>query len=262
MTLSKYLSIAALVAALSLASGCNNKPPEGTKSAVVYDSAATPAAPAASTPAPAAMPSPAPTTPAPAVATPAPAAAPATPPAATPQPPAEAQPAAVPTGAVTYVIEPNDDSDISFTGYKVTGHKQGGFANFSGTVEVPGGDITQAKIDVTADLASVFSEAGALTEKLKSPDFFDVGTHPKATFTSTGIEKTADGCMVKGDFNLHGVVKPIGFPAKISVEGDTLTASAEFTIDRNIWNVSYAGVTDDLIKPEVLISFNIVANKR
>lgn len=254
MSSTKLAISAAMIAALCVAPGCNNKPPEGTKSAVVYDTkpAEAKAAPAE---APAATPAPAPAV------TPAPAPAPA--PAATPAPAPEAAPAAAPAaGSATYVIEPNDDSDISFTGYKVTGHKVGGFANFSGNVQVPGGDLSQAKIEVAVDLASVFSEAGALTEKLKSSDFFDVSKNPQAKFTSTGIEKTADGYLVKGDFDLHGVVKPIGFPATISVEGDTLKASAEFTIDRNTWGVSYAGVTDDLIKPEVLISFNIVAKKQ
>jgi polyisoprenoid-binding protein YceI len=290
MKFMKYCSLAALLVAVAVAQGCGNKPPQGTKSAVVYDDApaakaAEPAAPAES-PAPEVSAAPAPAE-APAAGSefdeldmnslsgkqdigldmPAPAPAPAA--AAEAAPAAEtavapaAAPAAAPAGdAVTYVIEPNDDSAIEFTGYKVTGHKVGAFANFNGTVQVPGGDITQAKIDLTVDLASVFTEAGALTEKLKSADFFDVAKYANARFTSSGIEKTAEGYIVKGDFDLHGVVKPIGFPAEISIEGDTLKANAEFTIDRNVWGVSYAGVTDDLIKPEVLISFSIVAKKQ
>jgi polyisoprenoid-binding protein YceI len=290
MTLLRSAALVALCGGLVLTSGCGaSKPPEGTKSAVVYEDTKP-----AETPAPAAAAPEAPATPAPAPApeaAPAPAkaddwdeldagsisgkqdlgmdvpntAAPAAAPEAAPAPAAaEAAPAASAAapvaGGKVYIIEPNDDSFIDFTGYKVSGHKDGGFSAFGGKVTVPDGDPVKAQIELTVDLASVFSEAGALTDTLKGPDFFDVAKYAQAKFTSTGIEKTADGYLVKGDFDLHGIVKPIGFPATISIEGDTLKAKSEFTIDRNTWNVSYAGLTDDLIKPEVLVKFDIVAN--
>lgn len=245
-----------LCASLSITLGCGGKPPASASKAVVGEAHSKPAE-AAPAPAPEAPAEAAPAPAADAAATPAP--APAAAPAA-----AEAAPAAAPAaGEVTYVIEANDDSDISWVGYKVTGSKQGGFADFSGTVKVPGGDLTKAQIEVNVDLASVFSEAGALTEKLKAEKgFFEIATFPTSKFTSSAIEKTAEGYTVTGDFDLHGVVKQIAFPAQISVEGDTLKATAEFTIDRNVWGISYAGVLDDLIKSEVLISFNIAASAK
>ncbi|MFM1919356.1 MAG: hypothetical protein RLZZ303_990 [Candidatus Hydrogenedentota bacterium] len=288
-------------ATLVVTLGCGpNKPPESAAKTIVYEDApAETAAPAEAAPAteaaPAEAPAAAPAEPTPAEAAPAapaeeeefnfdelevgsisgaqdlgmdePAAAPA---AAAPAEtaaeaaaPAAAEAAPAPSGeSKTYVIEPNDDSAIDFEGYKVTGGKKGGFANFSGEVTVPGGDLTQAQIKVEVDLVSVFSEAGALTETLKGKDFFEVGTFPTAKFTSTGIEKTGEEYLVKGEFDLHGVTKTIGFPAKIAVDGTALKASAEFTIDRNLWGVSYAGLTDDLIKPEVLVKFEILANEK
>lgn len=283
-------------AALLATLGCGpNKPPESASKTIVYEDEpaeeATPTPEAAPDEAPAAAPAEtAPTDAAPAANAkeeefdfdelevgsisgaqdlgmdePAPAPAAAAPSEAAPAIPAPtaAEAATAPTGeSKTYIIEPNDDSAIDFEGYKVTGGKKGGFANFSGEVTVPGGDLTQAQIKVEVDLASVFSEAGALTETLKGKDFFEVETFPTATFTSTAIEKTGEEYLVKGHFDLHGVTKTIGFPAKISVDGNALKASAEFTIDRNLWGVSYAGLTDDLIKPEVLVKFEILANEK
>ena len=289
-------------AALVVTLGCGpSKPPESAAKTIVYEDApAETAAPAEATPAPetapAEAPAAAPVEAAPAEAAPAApateeefnfdelevgsisgaqdlgmdepapapaAAAPAEETAAPATAPAEAEAAPAPSGeSKTYVIEPNDDSAIDFEGYKVTGGKKGGFANFSGEVTVPGGDLTQAQIKVEVDLVSVFSEAGALTETLKGKDFFEVETFPTAKFTSTAIEKTGEEYLVKGQFDLHGVTKTIGFPAKITVDGSTLKASAEFTIDRNLWGVSYAGLTDDLIKPEVLVKFEILANEK
>lgn len=293
MTLIRNAAALGLCAALMLTLGCGpSKPPESAAKTLVYDDAPKAEAPAATDApaeeAPAEMPAPA-TEAAPAVEAapaaeapadefnfdelevgsisgkqdlgmdePAPASAPAE---ATPTAAATAAaPAAASGESATYLIEPNDDSGIDFVGYKVTGSKKGGFANFSGKVSVPGGDLTKAQINVEVDLTSVYSEAGALTETLKGKDFFEIETFPAAKFTSTAIEATAEGYLVKGEFDLHGITKTIGFPATISVEGGALKASAEFTIDRNIWGVSYAGLSDDLIKDEVLVKFDILAN--
>ncbi len=253
----RSLAVLTLCAALTVTLGCGGNPPAGASKAVVGEAHSKPAEAA-----PAEAPKAAEAAPAPAAAPAAPAEAPAAAPAASA--PAAAAAAAPAAGDKTYVIEANDDSAIDsaidWEGYKVTGTKHGGFANFSGTVKVPGGDLTKAQIDVTVDLTSVFSEAGALTEKLKAEKgFFEIATYPASKFTSSSIEKTAEGYTVTGDFDLHGVVKQISFPAQISIEGDTLKANAEFTIDRNIWGISYAGLLDDLIKAEVLVKFTISA---
>ena len=64
---------------------------------------------------------------------------------------------------------------------------------------------------------------------------------------------------VTGNLTLHGVTKGVTFPAEITVDGDTLSTTAEFTINRTDWNITYKGVADDLIRDSVLLYFEIVA---
>src|SRR5690606_7289271 len=136
---------------------------------------------------------------------------------------------------------------------KVTGSHDGGFNTVSGSIALPGEDLTQAQISVEIDMASTYSDNEKLTEHLKSADFFDVETFPTARFTSTAITKTDAGYELTGNLELHGQTNSITFPAQISHDGTTITANAEFSIKRSDWGITYPGKTDDLIREEVVI---------
>lgn len=172
-----------------------------------------------------------------------------------------ATPAAAPTPVANATAFPfsGDKSSIGFEGYKVTGAHTGGFAKFDGKFTVPGGDITKGQIELTIQMKDTFSDDPTLTTKLKSADFFDVEKFPTATFTSTSIAPTGDTFDVTGNLALHGVTKGVTFPAKITIDNGALTATAEFTINRNDWGISYPGVADDLIRENVLMFFDIKA---
>ena len=64
---------------------------------------------------------------------------------------------------------------------------------------------------------------------------------------------------VTGNLDLHGVTKSISFPASISVGEQEITATAEFSINRFDFGIVYPGMTDDLIREEVVISFDLKA---
>ena len=155
-----------------------------------------------------------------------------------------------------------DGTEVGFVGSKVTGSHEGGFKKVDGSVTVPAEALEQAVVDLTVDMASVYSDAEKLTGHLKSDDFFDVANNPTATFKSTSITKTEAGFDVTGDLTLRGTTKAITFPAEISVEGDTVKTKAEFSINRKDFNIVYKGKPDDLIREEVVIKFDITANKQ
>lgn len=176
-------------------------------------------------------------------------------------PSADAKPAAQPAAAGKAFAFSQEGSKIEFVGAKVTGKHDGGFNTFSGAITVPDGKVEQARVDVTIDMKSVWSDVEKLTGHLKSPDFFDVENIPTAKFVSKSVTAPgADGTStVTGDLTLHGVTKTISFPAKIAVTGDTATATAEFGINRKDFGIVYPGMPDDLIKDEVLLKLNVAA---
>jgi polyisoprenoid-binding protein YceI len=152
-------------------------------------------------------------------------------------------------------IDPSS-SKIEFVGAKVTASHTGGFTDFAGTVEL-GEPIEKSQIEVTIETASLYADKEKLTKHLKSPDFFDVAKFPTAAFRSTEITKSGDGYTIAGDLTLHGVTKRITFPATVSATGAEVTASAEFSINRQDYGINYPGMRDDLIRDLVVIKLSL-----
>jgi len=148
------------------------------------------------------------------------------------------------------------NSKIEFVGAKVTASHPGGFTDFAGTVRV-GEPVEKSQIEVTIQTASLYADKEKLTKHLKSPDFFDVGKFPTATFRSTEIKKDGDGHVMTGDLTLHGVTKRISFPVTLNATDADVTASAEFSINRQDYGINYPGMRDDLIRDLVVIKLSL-----
>jgi polyisoprenoid-binding protein YceI len=147
-----------------------------------------------------------------------------------------------------------DNTKIEFTGTKKDGKHDGGFKKLSGTATVPGGKITDAKIDVTIETDSLYSDNNGLTQHLKNADFFDVKTNPTAKFVSKSI--TADGGKYKvtGDLTLNGKTDSVTFPATISATGGAFSLVADFKIDRTKFGMTYGkGKVDDEVALRVKV---------
>ncbi|MGK3997642.1 YceI family protein [Sorangium sp. So ce1024] len=178
--------------------------------------------------------------------------------------PAQTQ-AAAPSGAAETLPIDVAASTIGFVGSKVTGKHEGKFEKISGTITLAGGKAEGGKISVEADTASVKSDAEKLDEHLKSKDFFDVATYPKATFTSTQIKTGGENGAthtITGELELHGVKKTITFPATITEGADGVSGNAEFVINRKDFGIVYPGKQDDLIRDDVLLKLSLKAPRK
>ncbi|MFN0150320.1 MAG: YceI family protein [bacterium] len=158
-----------------------------------------------------------------------------------------------------------ENSSIGFVGSKVTGSHTGGFTAFSGTVALAPSGMAASGVSLDIDLNSTWSDSEKLTGHLKSPDFFDTATHPKATFASTKVEPAAAGgpnYTVTGNLDLHGVTKSISFPATIEATPQEVIVNAEFAINRKDFNIVYPGKPDDLIRDEVVLKIAVKAPRK
>jgi polyisoprenoid-binding protein YceI len=132
-----------------------------------------------------------------------------------------------------------DNTKITWVGTKPGGKHEGGFKALTGTATVAGGDL--AKVEVQIETESLYADDPKLTAHLKSPDFFGVKNNPKATFTSTKVEKTDKGYTITGTLTLNGKTKEIAIPAEVSHAGGTLKINGAVTIDKRDFGMTYGG---------------------
>jgi polyisoprenoid-binding protein YceI len=147
----------------------------------------------------------------------------------------------VPVAAGVAKLSP-DNSKIQFVGTHVGAKpdpRTGGFAKFSGQVQVDSSAKTLKTVSIDIDTSSLWTEIPMLTTHLKSADFFEVRQHPAAKFTSTKITASEGKSQITGNLTLHGVTKELTFPAAVQIGERGLTLSSEFSIDRSDFGMTF-----------------------
>jgi len=178
-----------------------------------------------------------------------------------PAEPAAGQPAApAPAGKVTYTL--SLDTSIIWAATVPIGTRTGGWSEFSGAIDVDGGNYETATVNAEVKMASVFSDAAEITQKMQGDEhFFQPGKFPVSTFKSTSIKKTATGFDVTGDLTIRDKTKSVVFPVTdFKVEGKTLTCTSKIVLNRHDFGIEYSSAVGDyVIKDECELTLDVVA---
>ncbi|MGL5010666.1 MAG: cytochrome b/b6 domain-containing protein [Paracoccaceae bacterium] len=118
---------------------------------------------------------------------------------------------------------------------------QGVFANWTAdiTFDEVATDGKHGTVTVSIDTTSL--TLGSITDQAKGADFFDVATHPTATFAADILPAT-EGYLADGTLTLRGVTVPLQLPFTLQITGDTATMTGTVPIDRRAFGMgqSYA----------------------
>ncbi|MDP4271309.1 MAG: YceI family protein [Bacteroidota bacterium] len=88
----------------------------------------------------------------------------------------------------------------------------GNFKSFDVTVTSSKADLTDAKVEMVAQVNSINTEIDKRDQHLQSPDFFDAAKYPTLTFKSTSFKKVKGNVYkLSGFLTMKGVTKPIAF---------------------------------------------------
>ncbi len=93
---------------------------------------------------------------------------------------------------------------------------QVGFNTFEASIELDPESPSDSAVAVSIDVSSVDSRVDVFDGHLRSADWFDVESHPTATFTATSISTTENGHTITGDLTVKGITKEITLMAKVS----------------------------------------------
>jgi polyisoprenoid-binding protein YceI len=124
----------------------------------------------------------------------------------------------------------------------------GRFNAFNGGFDYDEKNPDKASVQVEIDTASIDSNHAERDKHLRGEDFLNVKKFPKATFVSTSFDDKGDGTAVlKGDFTLHGITKPLTITVehvghgndpwggyRRGFEGKTSFALADYGISYNL----------------------------
>jgi polyisoprenoid-binding protein YceI len=186
---------------------------------------------------------------------------------------AEAQQAAATAGA-TFKLD--SSSMVSWIATKQTGQHNGIFKVADGVLAVDGSNLTGGSFTISVASLNVLDltgeDKGKLEGHLKSPDFFEADKYPTAKFEITKVEpydsskgaSTVAGAthFISGNLTLKDSTRNVTFPAKVAIEGGTVSAQADFNIDRTNWGMNYKGPNnpqDWFIRKEVNLKLDIKA---
>ncbi len=97
----------------------------------------------------------------------------------------------------------------------------GRFNDFEGTFSYDEKTPSAAKINVTINTASVDTNHAERDKHLRSPDFFNVGKYPTATFVSKSFKELGKNkAKLTGTFTLNGVTRDISIDVTHVGHGD------------------------------------------
>ncbi len=99
---------------------------------------------------------------------------------------------AVPADAATYTAQ-GGTSTITFAGTHAGTPFTGTFETFSAAIDFDPANVAATRVKATIDLASAKTGNAMFDGTLPNDDWFNTKATPTATFTSTVVEKQADG---------------------------------------------------------------------
>src|SRR6185369_7236924 len=161
---------------------------------------------------------------------------------------------AAPPATVTYNLDASQSKFMANANRSgllwFKGHSHHLAANdFSGEVEITPDTITPASLHLVVKAASLHETGADFTEPQKqiiNKELKDIvllpDQYPDITFQSTNVTSKGLGggrydVKMDGDLTLHGVTHRITIPAVVTLDGDKLRATGEFSINRDDFKV-------------------------
>lgn len=111
----------------------------------------------------------------------------------------------------------------------------GKFNEFTIDIELTNNDMTTAQISSVIKVGSINTGIPSRDEDLKTKDFFEADKFPDITFKSDRIIKSGNGYVAIGQFQMHGITRPIELPFTITgqQEGGVVGFTSRYTIKRS-----------------------------
>lgn len=168
---------------------------------------------------------------------------------------------------MTYQIDPKHSAAHFQVRHMTIAFVKGEFGNVTGTVNFDPASPDACSVDVSIEVASLYTRDAQRDGHMKSPDILDADANPSITFKSTKVAKAGAGYTVTGNLTLRGVTKEVTL--NVSSVSDEVTdpwtlkrrgVTASAKISRGAfgmgWNMELPGV-GAMVSDEVEVSIDL-----
>jgi len=162
-------------------------------------------------------------------------------------------------------------SSVNFTARHLMVSKvRGRFGFFEGTIEV-GDSPERSTVSATIDVGTVDTGQQQRDGHLRSPDFFDVDTHPRMEFRSSRVEPKGSDWLVHGDLTIRDVTRPVVLDVEffgVATDpwgGTRMAFTAGTSLDREDFGLTYNQVLEGgrlLVSKKIDIELEIQATNQ
>lgn len=167
----------------------------------------------------------------------------------------------------------SSQSNIEWTGRKVTGAHNGTIAVKEGSITLNGDKLIGGKFTIDTTSIKILDVTDPATNTqfaghLASEDFFSIENFPEAVLEILSTTQQPDNNYhIIGDLTIKGITQPVDFDAQVNLDGDTVTASGKIIIDRTKYNMKFRSgnffenLGDTLIYNDFDLIVNITARE-
>ena len=180
--------------------------------------------------------------------------------------------AAAPALAADTLVIDRSHSEAGFQVRHLFTNVRGRFGTFEGTIAMDPAKPEASSARFTIDASSIDTDNADRDKHLRSPDFFDVASHPAITFTSEKIRSTGkDRYAVTGTLTMRGVAKTITLPVSFLGIGkdpwgnERAGFTTSVTLNRKDFGINWNKALDNgglLLGDDVAVSIDLEAVKQ
>lgn len=151
------------------------------------------------------------------------------------------------------------EGDIAITITQFGSEVTGNFGDWTSEIS-----FDPAPADVMGDVTTVVSigslTLGSVTDEALKTDFFDVATHPTATFAAE-IKPDGENFVADGTMTIKGISMPLKLPFEMEVDGDTASMTGTTTLNRTDFKVGESQSQETSLGFDVIVNINLTAIK-
>ncbi len=155
------------------------------------------------------------------------------------------------------------ESALTFRFTQSGSELEGRFERFSAAIELDPAAPENGTISAIIDTTSINTENANRDTLLQSPELFDTGRWPQATFTAEEISRQPDGSYAaKATLTIRDVSRPVTLPFTLDITGNQAVAEGALTILRSDFGIGqgqWAGT--DIVADPVAIHILIHATR-